>query len=81
MVAVWLWQVPDGYRMVVSAGPNGVLRRALYPLVRRRPTWEWRYEMGPKGAIRLSIVEGRPARPGGQPVTSLADEHPFSYVI
>eukprot|EP00195_Chlamydomonas_chlamydogama_P008226 CAMPEP_0202904012 /NCGR_PEP_ID=MMETSP1392-20130828/27485_1 /ASSEMBLY_ACC=CAM_ASM_000868 /TAXON_ID=225041 /ORGANISM="Chlamydomonas chlamydogama, Strain SAG 11-48b" /LENGTH=184 /DNA_ID=CAMNT_0049591443 /DNA_START=25 /DNA_END=579 /DNA_ORIENTATION=+ len=47
------FEVPDGYRMVVTQGSGTSLDVALQPLVGARPTWEWQYHMGPDGAVRL----------------------------
>jgi hypothetical protein len=78
-------QVPDGYRMVVTAGPGGAPRRSLQPLPLRRPSWTWRYALGPAGALRLTLEDAarrrggaggcRPAEPAPAP------EPPFCYVI
>ncbi|KAK9827994.1 hypothetical protein WJX81_006283, partial [Elliptochloris bilobata] len=79
------FEVPDGYRMVVSAGPGGVPRRALHPLRQRRPSWAWRYSMGARGAIRLSLEEPARLRSGScrpsDAAQPAAAELPFSYVI
>ncbi len=78
-------QVPDGYRMVVTAGPGGVPRRHLQPLLQRRPSWAWRYALGARGAVRLTLEET--ARLRGRGACRPADaapptaELPFSYVI
>ena len=78
-------QVPDGYRMVVSAGPGGALRRALHPLRQRRPTWAWRYALDARGAVRLHLEEQQRPRYGAcrptAPAQAPAAEQPFSYVI
>ena len=75
-------QVPDGYRMVVSTGPAGSVRRALFPLHKRRPSWRWDYQMTATGAVRLGIQEvARP--PTYQPLQDgpPANEGPFVYMI
>ena len=80
-----LRQVPDGYRMVVSAGPGGALRRALHPLRQRRPTWAWHYALDVCGAVRLHLEEQQRPRHGtcrpAAAAQAAAAEQPFSYVI
>lgn len=74
-------QVPDGYKMVVSAAPAGGLRRALFPLHKRRPSWQWDYQMDAHGCVKLSILET--ARPPTYAPAFLGPpaEAPFVYVI
>lgn len=75
-------QVPDGYKMVVSTGPAGNLRRALFPLHKRRPSWQWDYQMTASGDVRLAIQEiARP--PTYQPLAGSqpGSEGPFVYMI
>jgi hypothetical protein len=55
-----VFEVPDGYRMLVTAGPGGSLSRQLLPLVGERPTWEWRYAMDTGGAVKLEFVRNAP---------------------
>jgi hypothetical protein len=76
-------QVPDGYRMVVTAGPGGAPRRHLQPLPQRRPSWAWCYALGPAGALRLTLEEAAARRGGGcRPAEPApAPEPPFCYVI
>ena len=83
MSGIACMQVPDGYRMVVSTAPGGGVRRALFPLHRRRPSWHWAYAMErPSGKIRLSMLESPPRWPALDPAPgSAAAEMPFSYVI
>lgn len=79
--SVRMEQVPDGYKMVVSAAPAGGLRRALFPLHKRRPSWQWDYQMDAQGSIKLSILEtARP--PTYEPAyCGPAADSPFVYVI
>ena len=75
-------QVPDGYKMVVSAAPAGGVRRALFPLHRRRPSWHWAYSMErPSGAIRLAMVESAPSSHAERAAAAAAEQAPFVYVI
>jgi hypothetical protein len=72
--------------MVVSAAPAGGVRRALFPLHRRRPSWHWAYSMErPSGAIRLAMVEtARWSAPGSlaeRAAAAAAEQAPFVYVI
>lgn len=50
------FEVPDGHRMLVSAGPDGTLRTLLQPL-EAQPTWRWRYSLGPGGEVQLEMQE------------------------
>lgn len=49
------FEVPDGCRMRVTAGPDGELRTRLEPLA--GPSWRWVYRMGPVGEVELSLLE------------------------
>ena len=71
-------QVPDGYRMHVTASPQGGIRRLLEPLVSRRPTWEWSYGMGPRGDILLREAATLTVF---QPAFRQEAVEPFSYII
>jgi hypothetical protein len=55
-----VFEVPDGHRMVVTAGSSasssGRLSVSLQPLEGDRPTWEWAYSMEPCGAVQLQFV-------------------------
>lgn len=73
------FQVPDGYRMEVTASPQGGIRRTLHPLVNRRPTWEWQYTRGPKGDI-VAAVREQTTVTVFQPAL-VQEAEPFSYVI
>jgi hypothetical protein len=55
-----VFEVPDGYRMVVTAGAAGGLTRHLVPLVGDTPTWEWHYSMGVDGQVGLEFVRNTP---------------------
>ncbi len=74
-------QVPDGYRMVVSAAPAGGLRRALFPLHKRRPSWQWDYQMDAQGSIKLSILETARPPTYAPALLGTSAEAPFVYVI
>ncbi|KAF8056255.1 UGP3 [Scenedesmus sp. PABB004] len=50
------FEVPDGFRMVVTSAPGGGLAVQLLPLAGDRPTWAWEYAMEPGGAVRLEFV-------------------------
>ena len=71
-------QVLDGYKMIVTAGPNGSIRTALHPLVNRQPSWEWAYSQAASGRILLSLKEGSSRRVMAHDPTA---DLPFSYVI
>lgn len=51
-----MFDVPDGYRMVVTSGPAGRLSVELHRLEGDRPTWEWAYTMEPSGSVGLEFV-------------------------
>lgn len=55
-----VFEVPDGFRMVVTSGAAGGLTRHLVPLVGDTPTWEWRYSMGVDGQVGLEFVRHTP---------------------
>jgi hypothetical protein len=48
--------VPDGYRMVVTAGARGGLSTTLLPLLGDAPSWEWRYSMDGGGDVRCEFL-------------------------
>ena len=50
------FEVPDGQRMVVTAGAAGGLQTALEPLS-ADPTWRWEYCLQPGGRIQLAMRE------------------------
>ncbi|KAL4426976.1 hypothetical protein ABPG77_009537 [Micractinium sp. CCAP 211/92] len=49
------FEVPDGCRMRVTAGPDGELRTRLEPLA--GPSWRWEYSMSPAGEVDLRLLE------------------------
>ncbi|KAI8474308.1 MAG: hypothetical protein J3K34DRAFT_465788 [Monoraphidium minutum] len=52
-----VFEVPDGYRMVVTAAPpGGGLTRTLLPLAGGAPSWEWRYGMDEGGDVRVEFA-------------------------
>ena len=71
------FEVPDGYKMTVSAGPNGAIRQSL-ELLPAEPSWQWKYTMGADKNIQLSMETASSARHRD----GLAfDAHPLSYII
>ena len=50
------FEVPDGHRMLVTAGADGALHTQLLPL--GTPTWQWQYSMTPGGEVQLELLEG-----------------------
>ncbi|KAL4457941.1 hypothetical protein ABPG75_012806 [Micractinium tetrahymenae] len=59
------FEVPDGCRMRVTAGPDGELRTRLEPLL--GPSWRWDYSLSPAGEVALQLLElggGSPKVPG-----------------
>jgi hypothetical protein len=76
-----VFEVPDGYRMVVTARPRGGLKRTLLPLVGPAPSWEWRYSMDEGGAVRCEFARnaalelfGDVGAPGGGSGSGAGDE-------
>jgi hypothetical protein len=51
-----VFEVPDGYRMVVTAGARGGLSTTLLPLLGGAPSWEWRYAMDDGGDVRCEFL-------------------------
>lgn len=51
-----VFEVPDGYRMVVTSGAAGRLSVELHRLQGDKPTWQWLYTMEPSGAVGLEFV-------------------------
>ncbi|EFN58749.1 hypothetical protein CHLNCDRAFT_140453 [Chlorella variabilis] len=67
-----VFEVPDGHRMLVTAGPDGELRREVRPL--ERPSWRWRYRLGAEGQVQLDLLEsgtdGSSSSPGAAAAAS-----------
>lgn len=71
------FEVPDGYKMIVSAGPHGVIRQSL-ELLQAEPSWQWKYAMGTDKNIQLHKETASSARHRD----GLAfDAQPLSYII
>ena len=71
------FEVPDGYKMTVSAGPDGAIRQAL-ELLQAEPSWQWKYTMAADRNIKLHMETASSARHRD----GLAfDAHPLSYII
>ena len=71
------FDVPDGFKMTVSAGPNGVVRQRLERL-QAEPSWQWKYTMGTDKNIQLHMEEASSVR---QRNAVAADVPPLSYII
>lgn len=58
--------------MLVTAGPDGELRREVRPL--ERPSWRWRYRLGAEGQVQLDLLEsgtdGSSSSPGAAAAAS-----------
>ena len=66
----------------MSRGGGGSVRRALFPLHKRRPSWQWDYQMTASGAVRLGMEEtARPPTYQPLPGSPPANEGPFVYMI
>ena len=51
------FEVPDGFRLVVTQDVNGYLREELTPL-EGRPSWRWEYTLATARPVDLTVVEG-----------------------
>ncbi|KAA6420439.1 MAG: low photochemical bleaching 1 [Trebouxia sp. A1-2] len=71
------FDVPDGYKMVVTAGPNGAVRSSLEPL-QSEPSWHWKHSMGPNSNIHLQLEKAASSRHRDQ---LKFDAAPLSYII
>ena len=49
-----LFEVPNGYKMIVTAGPCGTISRSL-ELLQEEPSWQWKYTMDAKQNVQLSM--------------------------
>lgn len=70
--------------MVVTAAPGGNVRRTLYPLMARQPSWEWQYYSTQGGSLRLHMVETGAVQPKSLVSAGAASaeaELPFTYMI
>lgn len=72
-----LFEVPDGYKMSASAGPNGTIRSSLTPL-QTEPSWQWKYTMDATSNIRLQLEKASGLRQRDQ---FEFDAIPLSYII
>ncbi|KAL3139801.1 hypothetical protein ABBQ38_004102 [Trebouxia sp. C0009 RCD-2024] len=71
------FNVPDGFKMTVSAGPNGVIRQTLERL-QAEPSWQWKYTMGTDKNIQLHMEEASSVH---QCNAMASDMPPLSYII
>ena len=51
------FEVPDGFRLVVTQDVNGCLREELTPL-EGRPSWRWEYTMAKERPVDLTLADG-----------------------
>ena len=51
------YQVPDGFRMLVTAAADGRPQCRLEPLLNRMPSWQWKYSICRDGLISLTFEE------------------------
>ena len=49
--------VPDGMRMLVTPGAGGGAPPVAQLLPLAHPSWGWRYDLTPSGAVRLELEE------------------------
>ncbi|GBF98740.1 nucleotide-diphospho-sugar transferase [Raphidocelis subcapitata] len=81
------FEVPDGFRLVVTAGPRGRgLSRRLLPLVGDAPSWEWRYWMDEAGDVRLEFARNAAlelfaAGGAGAPAPAADDDAVLDFMI
>lgn len=71
------FEVPDGHRMVVSAGPHGRVRQSL-ELLTEEPSWQWKYAMDAKRNVKLQLQTASTAPASKQPQFDAAE---LSYMI
>ncbi len=71
------FDVPNGYKMTVTAGLSGTVRSSLEPL-QIEPSWQWKYAMGPNSNIQLQLEKASTARRRDQ---LKFDAAPLSYII
>lgn len=71
------FDVPDGHKMIVTAGPNGAVRSSLEPL-QSEASWQWKYSMGPNSNIQLQLEKAANSRHRDQ---LNFDAAPLSYII
>ena len=50
------FEVPNGYRMVVSEDASGNVVTECFTLPSDHPTWEWQYNMTADGAMTLDCI-------------------------
>ena len=50
------FEVPDGFRMLVTTGSAGTLKTSLQVLT-DDPSWEWKYSMAEQGNVQLQMLE------------------------
>ena len=50
------FEVPNGFKMIVTSGLNGSSRSSLEPL-QAEPSWQWKYTMGADKHIRLELAK------------------------
>ena len=51
------YQVPDGFRMLVTSAADGRPQCRLEPLLNRMPSWQWKYSVCRDGLISLTFEE------------------------
>lgn len=71
------FDVPDGFKMTVSSGPNGVIRQSLERL-QAEPSWQWKYTMGADKNIQLHMEKASSVRHRD---VIASDAPPLSYII
>jgi hypothetical protein len=77
-----VFEVPDGWRMVLSPDPAGGpgFRQQLLPLQGELPSWQWQYRQGARGEVLLAYQQHEPAADAA--ASEAASEEPvFHYVI
>lgn len=66
------FEVPDGYKMVLTAVPAGGLRTTLHVLG-PLPSWEWQYSMSDRGSIQLQSREAQQMQQQPKPADDVFD--------
>jgi hypothetical protein len=76
-----VFEVPDGWRMVLSPDPAGGpgFRQQLLPLQGDQPSWQWQYSQGARGEVLLAYQQHEPAASAA--LEPAAEEPVFHFVI
>lgn len=71
------FEVPDGFKMIVTTGAAGSVKTSLQVLT-DEPSWQWKYTMADQGNIKLQMLEQGSMQQHRQTVH---DADALSYII